>query len=33
LEETFNKSNVDHVSVATNENFVKALMILFKRRS
>ena len=33
LEETFNKSNVDHVSVATNENFVKALMVLFKRRS
>ena len=33
LEETFNKSNVDHVSVATNENFVKALLILFKRRS
>ena len=33
LEETFNKSNVDHVSVATNENFVKALMILFKQRS
>ena len=33
LEETFNKSNVDHVSVATNEDFVKALMILFKRRS
>ena len=33
LEETFNKSNVDHVSVATNENFVKALMMLFKQRS
>ncbi len=33
LEETFNKSNVDHVSVATNEDFVKALMILFKQRS
>ena len=28
LEETFNKSNVDHVSVATDEDFVKALLIL-----
>ena len=33
LQETFNKSNVDHVSVATDEDFVKALMILFKQRS
>ena len=33
LDETFNKSNVDHVSVATNEDFVKALMMLFKQRS
>ena len=33
LEETFNKSNVDHVSVATDEDFVKALLILFKKRS
>ena len=33
LEETFNKSNVDHVSVATDEDFVKALLILFKQRS
>ena len=33
LEEIFNKSNVDHVSVATNEDFVKALMMLFKQRS
>ena len=33
LMETFNKSNVDHVSVATDEDFVKALMILFKLRS
>ena len=33
LEETFNKSNVDHMSVATNEDFVKALMMLFKQRS
>ena len=33
LEETFNKSNVDHVSVATNEDFVKALMMLFKQRN
>ena len=33
LIETFNKSNVDHVSVATNEDFVKSLMMLFKQRS
>jgi uncharacterized protein (DUF58 family) len=33
LLETFNKSNVDHVSVATDEDFVKALMILFKQRN
>ncbi len=33
LRETFNKSNVDHVSIATNEDFVKALMMLFKQRS
>ena len=33
LQETFNKSNVDHVSVATDEDFVKALMMLFKKRS
>ncbi len=33
LLETFNRSNVDNVSIATNEDFVKALMMLFKRRS
>ena len=33
LEETFNKSNVDHVSIATSEDFVKALLLLFKQRS
>ena len=33
LLETFNKSNVDHVSVATNEDFVKSLLLLFKQRS
>ena len=33
LFETFNKSNVDNVSIATNEDFVKALMMLFKQRS
>jgi uncharacterized protein (DUF58 family) len=33
LNETFNKSNVDHVSIATNEDFVKALLMLFKQRS
>ena len=33
LSETFNKSNVDHVSIATNEDFVKSLLLLFKQRS
>ena len=33
LQETFNKSNVDNVSIATNEDFVKSLLMLFKRRS
>ena len=33
LLETFNKSNVDNVSIATNEDFVKALLLLFKQRS
>ena len=29
---TFNKSNVDHVSMATDEDFVKQLLLLFKMR-
>ena len=33
LLETFNKSNVDNVSIATNEDFVKAMLMLFKHRS
>jgi uncharacterized protein (DUF58 family) len=33
LHETMNKSNVDLVSVATNEDYVKALLMLFKQRS
>ncbi len=33
LQETFNKSQVDNVSIATNDDFVKALMLLFKQRS
>jgi uncharacterized protein (DUF58 family) len=33
LQETFNKSNVDSISIATNEDFVKALLLLFKKRS
>ncbi|MBQ2192509.1 MAG: DUF58 domain-containing protein [Prevotella sp.] len=33
LKETFNKSNVDHVSIATNDDFVKSLLLLFKQRS
>ena len=32
LKETFTKSNVDSVSVATDEDFVKSLMGLFKKR-
>ncbi len=33
LKQTFAKSQVDWTSVATNEDFTKALMLLFKRRS
>ena len=33
LQETFNKSNVDSVSIATDEDFVKSLMGLFRMRS
>ena len=33
LLETFSKSNVDSVSIATNEDFVKSLLMLFKQRS
>jgi uncharacterized protein (DUF58 family) len=33
LKDTFAKSRVDWVSVATNEDFIKALMLLFKQRS
>ena len=33
LLETFNKSNVDSVSIATDEDFVKSLLMLFKQRS
>jgi len=32
LIKTFNKSNVDNVSIATNEDYVKALMQLFSQR-
>jgi uncharacterized protein (DUF58 family) len=32
LKETFAKSNVDSVSIATDEDYVKSLMGLFKRR-
>lgn len=32
LKETFAKSNVDNISVATNEDYVKALLGLFKKR-
>jgi hypothetical protein len=33
LKETFTKSNVDHVSIATDDDFVKSLMLLFKQSS
>lgn len=33
LTDTMSKSNVDLVSIATNDDYVKALMMLFKRRS
>ena len=33
LQDTFNKSNVDNVSIATNQDFVKSLLLLFKQRS
>jgi len=33
LKDTFNKSNVDNVSIATDEDFVKALLMLFKQRN
>ncbi len=32
LTETLNKSNVDHVSIATDEDYVKSLMSLFQMR-
>ena len=31
--ETMNKSNVDLVSIATHEDYVKALLMLFKMRA
>ncbi len=33
LTDTMSKSNVDLVSIATNEDYVKSLLMLFKRRS
>ena len=33
LKETFNKSNVDTVSIATNDDYVKQLLMLFRMRS
>lgn len=33
LMETFNKSNVDNISIATDEDYVKSLLMLFKQRS
>lgn len=32
LSDTFNKSNVDHVSIATNDDYVKSLLKLFQMR-
>ena len=33
LQETFNKSNVDSISIATSDDYVKDMMMLFKKRS
>lgn len=33
LKDTFSKSNVDNISIATDEDYVKSLLILFKQRS
>jgi uncharacterized protein (DUF58 family) len=33
LRETMNRSNVDMISIATNDDFVKHLLMLFKQRS
>ena len=33
LADTFNKCNVDNISVATNDDYVKAIMMLFKMRN
>jgi uncharacterized protein (DUF58 family) len=33
LRDIFTKSNVDNISIRTDEDFVKALMLLFKKRS
>ena len=33
LKNTFTRSNVDNVSIATNEDYVKQLLGLFKQRS
>lgn len=33
LHDTFSRSNVDHVSISTDEDFVAKLLMLFKRRS
>ena len=32
MHETFNRCRVDHTSIATDEDYVKSLMALFKRR-
>ena len=33
LKDIFNKSNVDNISIATNEDYVKALLMLFEKRA
>jgi hypothetical protein len=33
LQNVFSRSNVDNVSIATNEDYVKSLLGLFKQRS
>ena len=32
LQDAFNKSNVDNISISTDEDFVKSLLLLFKKR-
>ena len=33
MREMFSKSNVDHISISTKDDFVKSLMLLFSMRA